>query len=519
VPSSFSGEGPQNRIRDFVTPCFVPESLFVRVSIQGTFTASVNPLVSGWALQADYVNGGGTFGPMGSGITTTWTGGLHSLKLVGGTNGVTTNLGASAGPGSPSQNVTYFLGGFGRSQGGNQSILVSRNGFGGENTCPCPPPVGTSLQRVSHYVLFSNIVVVVSPEPNNLVVDQVSPAGEIIEGDSVRLRARSTVTSQIVSVRDWMFQADSGGPVQFICSSGSPNCDLRASVSGVAYVRARLGGSGWLLQANRRIDVTPARLRIVADKPHAGRGKDVTFTVSSAGGRPFSVQNWHPSAAGEIRNGCVPGSTTCKWRLADSLWMVVAGTVNGLQRRDSVRVLAVDCPKDDPVLDYPGMRELLRALLLRSDFDGLEHAGLVVRRPDGSYYVHAPPVSGNTCTSSPFPSPPPSPDSVMFIAHTHPYRIGQATCDNGVYRIGIGGVIASREDWSRTSEWKVPHVIIDKNLVARVNPVDSLRLNDKVYGWKNPEAGTSGSFTGPDSLTIAQNAKQVRREGNQCVYP
>jgi hypothetical protein len=193
VPGSFNGLGPQSTIRDFMIPCFVPESLFVRVSIQGTFTASANSLVSGWALQPAFVNGGGTFGPMGSAITSTWMGGLHGLKLVGGTNGVVTTLGASAAPGSQSQNVTYFVGGFGRSQGGNQSILLSRNGFGGETVCPCPPPVGTSMQRVSHYVLFSNIVVDVSPEPNNLIIDQLSPSGQIVEGDSVRLRARGQV--------------------------------------------------------------------------------------------------------------------------------------------------------------------------------------------------------------------------------------------------------------------------------------------------------------------------------------
>jgi hypothetical protein len=316
-----------------------------------------------------------------------------------------------------------------------------------------------------------------------------------------------------------MFQADSGGPLQFVCSSGIANCELRADVSGMVYARARLGGSGWLLQAQRRLDVTRARLVVVADKPHAGRGRDVRFTVGSIGGRPFTVQNWHPSAAGDIRDGCVPGSATCKWRLADSLWMIVTGTVNGLQRRDSVRVLAVACPTDDPVLDHPGVRELLRALEARTDSSGLEHSGYVIRRPDGTYYLDFRPVSGNTCTQSFGPPHPSSPDSVMFVAHTHLYFLRQTTCDSGVYRPGPGGIIPSIQDWRRASNDAVPHIVMDKGLVARVSPLPMQLLEEIVYNWRNPETGQRGTYRGPSQQTIDANSKQVQRQGNQCYYP
>ncbi len=486
------------------------------MSLEGSFRTERNPQTFGLNLSPAFFNAAGTYGPRGSANHNAWMGGLLELHARSARTGAEVGLSNSLPPvGSPLQNVTYFEGGFSFAAGGNQQVLLGRRGFGGEST--------VAGAVVSHYSLSSGIDLVVTPLAQTLTVVREIPAGPVVEGDSVRLRAIST-DGRTVQVRMWTFTPDSAGSREQICVGAGQLCQFTGETSGLVTVQARLGVGGWIVEAQTRLEVTRAVLKVSADRWFAGVGRDVSFLASSPSGRPVSITSWIASSPGVRKVGCQPGDATCTWELSDSLWMVAIGTVNGRPKRDSARVAAVSCPTDDTVLDHPHMRKLLKQLdsLTKSTNPPLERAGQVIQLADGSFdFRLGPLIDGGSCTSSWPGFVPDPPERLVFFAHTHPYKIGQSTCEAGsFYTYGGAGIIASKDDWLRFKDpdRQVPQVVLDRTRVVRMNPIDSTRFTVPTKRI-NKDTGQEETILLPSKDEMVAASNQLNRTRNGCTFP
>lgn len=176
------------------------------------------------------------------------------------------------------------------------------------------------------------------------------------------------------------------------------------------------------------------RISLTASPSTGGKGRNVTFTPQiPAWDGPVDVATWTwiPDS-GAVQGVACYTATPCVKTVNESGTMKLTvgfkahAAVPKLTRAASAHVTAVDCPTGDSVLDTPGVRDSLKALIQRSyNADStkvLEYAGWILQDSSGTFYFLPDQWASHTdCAVDVDPSDVPS-DPVTHrraIAHVH----------------------------------------------------------------------------------------------------
>jgi hypothetical protein len=138
-----------------------------------------------------------------------------------------------------------------------------------------------------------------------------------------------------------------------------------------------------------------------ADKTEIVPGDTVTFTPKLDGTAGKAARwLWRGDDSSVVAAPCAGDTETCRYApgVSGTMWAYTASTGGDSA---SAAVAVQECPTGDPVLDDPGIRRALKDLMMKSNPDvdngaGIapgdsigskrERAGDIFRRPDGTYY-------------------------------------------------------------------------------------------------------------------------------------
>lgn len=235
------------------TGCTFPDSALVRITVDGTITAETNPLYS--CCFSAQPNRDGVYGPMGGGTPTNWQNLLVRVPIIFGNLTSTTLTGWPTLPfGNSSPTVVVFEGSYIGKQG--SAVFVQRYKIDGAGSCtthppPTPPgcvtPGGLAYSYSAlAYVLTGQQTITVKRIARTLEVTAVPDTAYL--GDTIAFRASST-DGRTVSVREWIWKDTTGALSSVPCSGTSPVCKFAPAISGVMFVRARVGTNTFIEQA------------------------------------------------------------------------------------------------------------------------------------------------------------------------------------------------------------------------------------------------------------------------------
>jgi hypothetical protein len=279
---------------------------------------------------------------------------------------------------------------------------------------------------------------------------------------------------------------------------GPPACN------GLTGIRCVIGIGGQQLV---RIEIVSNGLLTLSASPaEVVTGGAVTF-AASAGSLALTVYEWiwrHdaslPPMASVMRSddasstrvavslgrtsqtsasSCQAGQSTCTMPVYEPGVMWVCATVGGgasssIQAASAPAAAfpSVSCPTGDSLLDLPATRELMKAVMTRTETltPQAEWAGYVYRLPDGSHRFEVDVNAQDTCNGSNAQvSMKPGWTPVLSV-HSHPASPGRPLCD-GIAGMGPHGGMLSPRDWDAADLiWGtppvVPVVVIDPRKIA-----------------------------------------------------
>lgn len=328
---------------------------------------------------------------------------------------------------------------------------------------------------------------------------------------------------------------------------GPPACN---GLTGIRCVIA-IGGE----QIIRIEVVSNGQLTLGASPSEVVTGGSVTFTAS-AGSLPLTVHEWiwrpdagAPPLAMVMSNGgapvtrvpgssgrasqtsaasCQAGQSTCAIPVYEPGVMWVRATV-GSGATASIQAASapaaafpvVTCPTGDSLLDLPATRELLKAVMTRTETlpEKVEWAGYVYRLPDGSHRYEVDVDAQNTCNgSNARVSTNPGWTPVLSV-HSHPASPGRPLC-NGIAGKGPHGGILSPRDWDAADlNWGtppvVPVVVMDPRTIAIGRP--------GVWGDRTPLYNENGQQVGaarfPTKSQFDAAYSSFPRRAGSCERP
>jgi hypothetical protein len=281
---------------------------------------------------------------------------------------------------------------------------------------------------------------------------------------------------------------------------GPPACN------GLTGIRCVIGIGG---QQVVRIEIVSNGLLTLSASPaEVVTGGAVTF-AASAGSLAVTVHEWIwrpdagapplarvisadgapstrvPSGSGQASQtsaaSCQAGQSTCTIPVYEPGVMWVRATVGSggsasMQAASAPAAAfpAVTCPTGDSLLDLPATRELMKAVMTRTEMltPKVEWAGYVYRLPDGSHRFEVDVSANNTCSSANAPRRSTNPDwTPVLVAHSHPAAPGGQLCSGLRAGRGPHGGILSPRDWDFVDpRWHpppaVPIVAIDPRTIA-----------------------------------------------------
>ncbi|MEP6779226.1 MAG: hypothetical protein ABJC26_04995 [Gemmatimonadaceae bacterium] len=311
---------------------------------------------------------------------------------------------------------------------------------------------------------------------------------------------------------------------------------------------AKINTTPYIEQAAANVMVTPVQLIATLDRSFVGPGDTVFLTLSSI---PAGKTITGASLAGDVSLrapvcsgiGCatkvrgafrVPtqparllgascSGTECEAVLEVSGTITVTANVAGFPKTAIVTIQTqpVPCPTGDSILDNPKLRELIKNLdrIGSKTNPPSEFRGNLWRDSVGTVFFDIDSISaGNTCRQSFYTKTPPAGATLLASAHNHPFGLNRpVTCASAgtFYVRGWKKGLPSENDWDGLSNFNVPNVIIDKNIIARFGPST---LSDSVRK-KDPTTGASVWYKVPNQTEFLANYFETTRRPVGCSRP
>lgn len=273
------------------------------------------------------------------------------------------------------------------------------------------------------------------------------------------------------------------------------------------------------------LELASAQLMLTASSDSVARGDAVTFTASSTLGNVTVLEwRWWPekTPANTTVSGC-GAATSCTVKVYESGTMWVRArtgpspqTIQAAQAPvEAPAYPLLQCPTGDSVVDAPSMRAMLRALMDSSmgHTPRREFAGILVRDSAGDErWVIDFANPGNSCTRSSYLLGQPPGTQLLAFVHSHPYRLGDVTCNQKRYSRGWRGGIPSVPDWAAVanSGFDIPFLVIDRDSIAVMRPGAS---SDTAIDSNNVRVPV------PNSAEFATRHSSYPREGATCARP